>query len=67
MLQMLAKFHCQAVFASKLFKKMCFVFHAYAFDDVITFEHLKFDYLENEKYFLNEIQNIFPCFTSPLF
>ena len=48
---------------------MCFVFHTYAFDDIMTFEYqkkLKFDYLNNEKSFGSEIKNIFPCFTRAL-
>ena len=39
MLHKLAKFHYQVVFA--LFNKMCFVFHAQAFDDVMAFEYLE--------------------------
>ena len=41
---------------------MCFVFHAKAFDDIMTFEwpeKLKSDYLKNEKSFWSEITNIF--------
>ena len=41
MLHELAKFHHQAEFNSKLFSKRCFVFHAYAYDDIMTFEYLK--------------------------
>ena len=40
-LHKLAKFHCQIVFTSQVIQKMCFVFNAWAFDDVITFENLK--------------------------
>ena len=29
-------------------------------------EKLKFDYLKNGKSFLNEVKNMFPCFTSAL-
>ena len=43
---------------------MCFVFHAWAYDDVMN---LKFDYLKNEKSIRSEMKNIFPCFTSALF
>ena len=45
---------------------MCFVFHALEFDDIMTFEYLKFDYLRNEKNFRSKTENIFPCFTSTL-
>ena len=40
---------------------MCFLFHAWAFDDfgIWISEKLKFGYLKNEKSFLNEIKNIF--------
>ena len=41
---------------------MCFVFHDWAFDDVMIFEYLKkvkFDYLKIEKSFRSEIKNIF--------
>ena len=43
---------------------MCFVFHAEAFDDVMT---SKFDYLKNEKSFRSEVKYIFVRFTSALF
>ena len=46
---------------------MCFMLHTKAFDDVLTSENLKFDYLKNEKSFRRETKNIFPCFISPLF
>ena len=35
----LAKFHYQTVFIPKLFSKMCFLFHSWALDDVMTFEY----------------------------
>ena len=41
---------------------MCFVFHAWAFDDVMIFEYakmFKFDYLKNEKSFRSEVKSIF--------
>ena len=51
----------------KLFNNMCFVFPAWAFDDVMIFEYLKIkNYLKNEKSFRSEIKNIFPCFTSAI-
>ena len=61
MFHKLAKFHCQAVFASQVINKMCFVFHAQAFDDIMTFEYLKlkFDYVKNEKSFQSEIKTFF--------
>ena len=39
-LHKLAKFHYQTVFTFKLFREICFVFHAWAFDDIMTFEYL---------------------------
>ena len=49
---------------SKLFSKMCFVFNAKAFDDVMTLKYLKnyliiSDYLKNEKSFRSEIKTFF--------
>ena len=41
MLHKLAKCHYQTVFSPKFFSKMCFVFHAWAFDDVMISEYLK--------------------------
>ena len=41
---------------------MYFLFYAWAFDDVMIFEYLKFDFLENEKSFRREMKNIFPSF-----
>ena len=41
----------------KLLGKTCFVFHAWAFDDVMTFEY--FYYLKNEKNFRSEIKTFF--------
>ena len=35
----------------KLFSKMYFLFYAAAFDDIMKFENLKFDFLENKKSF----------------
>ena len=35
----------------KLFHKMNFLFYAGAFDDIMKFENLKFDFFENEKSF----------------
>ena len=49
----------------KLLSKTCFLFYAYAFDDIMKF--LKFDFPENKKRFWSEIKNIFPSFTSVLF
>ena len=48
---------------------MYLFFNTYAFNDVMKFEHLKFesDFLENEKNFWSEIKNIFPNFISTLF
>ena len=41
MLHKLAKFHHQIVFMGMAFNKKCFMFHASAFEDAMTFEHLK--------------------------
>ena len=50
-LHKLAKFNYWTVFTLfKLFSKMCLMFHAWASDDVITFEYLK-SYFKNEKCF----------------
>ena len=38
-LHKLDKFHYHTVFTSQLFSKMCLLFHAWAFGDVITFEY----------------------------
>ena len=35
----------------KLLNKMYFLFYAAAFDDIMKFENLKFDFLENKKSF----------------
>ena len=43
---------------------MHILFYAQAFDDVIKFENLKFDFPENKKSFWSEIKNIFPSLTS---
>ena len=40
-LHKMANFNYQTVFFPKLFCKMCLVFHAWTFDDAITFEYLK--------------------------
>ena len=40
-LHKLAKFITRLSLFSKLFSKMCFVFHVWAFHDVTTFEYLK--------------------------
>ena len=40
-LNKVAKTHYQTVFIPKLLNDMCFVFHAKAFDDAMTFEYLK--------------------------
>ena len=37
---------------------MYFVFYAWAFDDVMAFEKLKFEYLQNKKSFRSEVKNI---------
>ena len=69
-LHKLAKFHYQTVFTSQ-------VIHQYLLrvsclciwwpHDIWILEKIKFDYLKNEKSFRNEMKNIFPCFTNPLF
>ena len=38
MIHKLAKSHYQAVFTSQVIHKMCFAFHAWAFDDVMKFK-----------------------------
>ena len=46
------------------------MFHAEAFDDVMTFEYLKkfkLDYPKNENSFRSEIKNFLPCFRSTPF
>ena len=40
-LHKLAKFHQRLCLLPKVCSKMCFVFHVWAFDDVMTFEYLK--------------------------
>ena len=40
-LHKLVKFHCQTVFTSQVIQQNVLVFHAWAFDDVITCEYLK--------------------------
>ena len=46
----------------KIFNKMCFVFQALSFDDILISEKLKFHYLNNKDNFRSEINNIFSLF-----
>ena len=46
---------------------MCLLFHADAFDDVMKFNVLKFEYLKNETSFWSKIKNIFSCYKSAFF
>ena len=65
----LAKFHYQTLFTSKLFSKMCFVFHAQAFDDLMAFEYLKSQNLiiSRMKRAFEFDKKHFPCFLSARF
>ena len=70
MLHKQPKFHYKAVFASQVIRKN--VFRVSSLDiwwrhNIRISENFIFDYLKNKKSFRNEIKNIFPCFTSPLF
>ena len=45
---------------AKFFNKVYFLFYAYAFDGVIKFEYLKFDFLKIEKSFRSKLKITFP-------